>query len=408
VSDNNEKSNKKATDKFDIIKAVCIALIAIVILPIILKVFEKEEEVAFTVNTLSSEELAGESYTEKTTFDDSDMWETEVPENTGITYAVDIIDSLTETETYVEFPIDINLANAEELMLIDGVGTVTAEKIISYRNMYGYFSDYTQLMNVDGIGEKKLDNLMDYIYISEEWLEVTTAYTSAVSETTVLTTTPTTKKTVAETVTVSKATTVTTEDIVIINEEFIEDTEEETEEQTEYTNKEYEYDLKFKFEETTTTRYVNFPLELNTASVEDLMCIDGIGQQTARNIVNYAQQFGFYSVEDLLNVNGIGNSKLAAIMPYVYVNSYMLPPKEETYYQESEVFTETEPVIQNVNVNTCGKSELMQLPGIDEALADRIITFREEIGGFLKIEELTLVEGMTNEKMSAIWNYVYI
>ena len=41
-------------------------------------------------------------------------------------------------------------------------------------------------------------------------------------------------------------------------------------------------------------------------------------------------------------------------------------------------------------------------------MADRIIAFREEIDGFQKIEELTLVEGMTNEKMSAIWNYVYI
>ena len=127
MSDNNEKSNNKATDKFDTIKAVCIALIAIIILPIFLRVFKKDEEVAFTVNTLSSEEIAGESYTEKTTFDDSDMWETEVPANTKITYNVEIIDSLTEAETYVEFPIDINLANVEELMLIDGVGTVTAE-----------------------------------------------------------------------------------------------------------------------------------------------------------------------------------------------------------------------------------------------------------------------------------------
>ncbi|MBP1549299.1 MAG: helix-hairpin-helix domain-containing protein [Oscillospiraceae bacterium] len=403
MSDNNEKSNNKITDKFDTIKIVIIALIAIIILPIFLRIFKEDDEVAFTVNTLSSEELAGESYTEKTTFDDSDMWETEVPENTVITQTVESIDSL--TEAYVEFPIDINLANVEELMLIDGIGTVTAEKIISYRNMYGYFSDYTQLMNVDGIGEKKLDNLMNYIYISEEWLETTTIDTTAVLETTVLTTAPIVTKTVKETITVSKATVATTEeteDIVIVNEEFIDDVEDEPE----YSETESKYE--FKFEETTTTRYVNFPLELNTATVEELMCIDGIGEQTAQNIVNYAYQYGFYSVEDLLEVNGIGSAKLSAIMPYVYVNSYLLPPKEEPFYQESEIFTETELSVQKVNINTCMKSELLQLPGIDEALADRIITFREEIGGFLKIEELTLVEGMTNEKMSAIWNYIYI
>ncbi len=392
--------NKKTTDKIDTIKAVGIALLAIIILPIFLKAFNKEDDIVFTVNTLSSEELAGESYTEKTTFDDSDMWETEVPENTKITYGVEIVDSLTEEEIHIEFPIDINLANTEELMLIDGIGTVTAENIVSYRNMYGYFSDYTQLLNVDGIGEKKLDNLLNYIYISEDWLEVTTADTTLFIETTALTTAPATQKTNTETITVSKETTVTTEDIVIVNEEFVDEIDEETKYIAE--NDEYE----FSNEETIDTLYINFPIELNTASVDALMCIDGIGEQTARNIVNYARQYGFYSVEDLLNVNGIGSLKLAAIIPYVYVNSYLLPPKEETFYQKSEVFTETE--IFKVNVNTCGQSELMQLPGIDKTLADRIIAFREEIDGFQKIEELTLVEGMTNEKMSAIWNYVYI
>ena len=392
--------NKKTTDKIDTIKAVGIALLAIIILPIFLKAFNKEDDIVFTVNTLSSEELAGESYTEKTTFDDSDMWETEVPENTKITYGVEIVDSLTEEEIHIEFPIDINLANTEELMLIDGIGTVTAENIVSYRNMYGYFSDYTQLLNVDGIGEKKLDNLLNYIYISEDWLEVTIADTTSFIETTALTTAPAAQKTNTETITVSKETTVTTEDIVIVNEEFVDEIDEETE----YIAEDDEYE--FNNEETIDTLYINFPIELNTASVDALMCIDGIGEQTAWNIVNYARQYGFYSVEDLLNVNGIGSLKLAAIIPYVYVNSYLLPPKEETFYQKSEVFTETE--IFKVNVNTCGQSELMQLPGIDKTLADRIIAFREEIDGFQKIEELTLVEGMTNEKMSAIWNYVYI
>jgi hypothetical protein len=35
------------------------------------------EERKFTVYTLSSAELSGDTYTSKTTFDDSDMWETE-------------------------------------------------------------------------------------------------------------------------------------------------------------------------------------------------------------------------------------------------------------------------------------------------------------------------------------------
>ena len=50
----------------------------------------------------------------------------------------------------------------------------------------------------------------------------------------------------------------------------------------------------------------------------------------------------------------------------------------------------------------------MQLPGIDETLAENIISLRNRIGGFATIEELSLVEGMTNSKLSAIWNYIYV
>ena len=142
------------------------------------------------------------------------------------------------------------------------------------------------------------------------------------------------------------------------------------------------------------------------------MCIDGIGEYTAYKIIEYAASYGFYSVEDLLNVDGIGSSKLSAISPYVYVDSSMLPPKTETTMIETEalMFTETvaETMISKVNINTCSKSELMQLPSMNENLAETIIEFREKVGGFIRIEELSVVNGMTNEILSAIWNYIYV
>ena len=393
MADNSEKNNK-TPEWSDIIKVVLISLAAMIILPIILKEVGEEDKMIFTVNTLSSEELAGESYTEKTVYDDSDMWENEVTAATEITCIDEVNDLFTELQTYIEFPIDINLANAEELMCIDGIGTVTAEKIISYRNMYGYFTDYNQLLKVDGIGEKKLDIFMDYIYISDEWLESETK-TDEITETTMETTVPDTYKSNLETSTEVK---LEIEDIIIINEEF----EYETEEETRIIENEYE--------ETSENKSVIFPIELNSATVEELMCIDGVGEYIAHSIVLYAQRYGFYSVDELLNIEGIGYSKLSKISQYVYVNSYLLPAKEETSIQLTETSVEiiTETVIKSVNINSCSKYELMELPGIDASMADKIIAFREEIGGFIKIEELTLVEGMTNEKMAAIWNYVYI
>jgi competence protein ComEA len=62
------------------------------------------------------------------------------------------------------------------------------------------------------------------------------------------------------------------------------------------------------------------PLSLNTATVEQLDELDGIGPATAQKIVDYRRQHGgFRSVEELDEVPGIGEKKLAALKGKVRV-----------------------------------------------------------------------------------------
>ena len=62
------------------------------------------------------------------------------------------------------------------------------------------------------------------------------------------------------------------------------------------------------------------PLDLNTAAVEQLQSVPGIGPKTAVAIVNFRVKSGpFRRVEDLLAIKGISKRKLEELRPYVTV-----------------------------------------------------------------------------------------
>ncbi|MCL2487333.1 MAG: ComEA family DNA-binding protein [Oscillospiraceae bacterium] len=61
--------------------------------------------------------------------------------------------------------LNLNYATAEELMSINGIGTVTAGKIIRYRETHGGFSAVEELLNIDGIGEKSLAKWREYFIV---------------------------------------------------------------------------------------------------------------------------------------------------------------------------------------------------------------------------------------------------
>lgn len=61
--------------------------------------------------------------------------------------------------------ININGASKEELDSLPGVGEVTAQKILDYREENKEFKSIDEIKNVKGIGENKFNDLKDYICI---------------------------------------------------------------------------------------------------------------------------------------------------------------------------------------------------------------------------------------------------
>lgn len=62
------------------------------------------------------------------------------------------------------------------------------------------------------------------------------------------------------------------------------------------------------------------PLDLNTATIEQLQQLPGVGPTTAKAIVHFREKSGrFRRVQDLLAIRGITKHKLETLRPYVTI-----------------------------------------------------------------------------------------
>ena len=82
---------------------------------------------------------------------------------TSPTIPADTESAETTSVAVISFPIDINSATQEEFMALPGIGDVLAKRILAYREEINGFSQAEDLLNVEGIGKKRFEEILDLI-----------------------------------------------------------------------------------------------------------------------------------------------------------------------------------------------------------------------------------------------------
>lgn len=159
-------------------------------------------------------------------------------------------------------------------------------------------------------------------------------------------------------------------------------------------------------------------ININTADIDELMKINGIGEVTAAEIISYREQNGdFRNIEEIMNVYGIGEAIFGHISGYIYVENPVYDIEEEPTENitEPETFqeTETEPEITledvaPININTAGIELLVLLPHVNEQIAQDIITLREQLHGFSDVYELLYVENLDQKQVAEMEEFVTV
>ncbi|WP_394964779.1 ComEA family DNA-binding protein [Candidatus Allofournierella excrementigallinarum] len=61
-----------------------------------------------------------------------------------------------------------------------------------------------------------------------------------------------------------------------------------------------------------------------------------------------------------------------------------------------------------VDLNTATEAELQSVPGIGEEMARAILQYREDFGGFIIVDQLLLVDGVSTSDVAVWRDYFYI
>lgn len=155
-----------------------------------------------------------------------------------------------------------------------------------------------------------------------------------------------------------------------------------------------------------TNSFHPFKFNPNTVNASALEAM-GVEEDEINALIIFRQKGGSIgSPEAFAKIPGINSNTANLLMPYI-----SLDITQDTIVKAPIVKQETAVAKKNnkmIDINTASASDFETLPGIDEALANRIVKFRTTIHGFTAVEDMLNTSGLDKDVFETIKPYVTI
>ncbi|MBD0287132.1 MAG: helix-hairpin-helix domain-containing protein [Bacteroidota bacterium] len=161
--------------------------------------------------------------------------------------------------------------------------------------------------------------------------------------------------------------------------------------------------------------YINgelFRFDPNTLPTEGWKRL-GLNDHTIRTINNYRSKGGhFYKPDDLKKIWGMPQDFYERVVNYVVIPSE--PNSNYTFKNQAAQQTNTNTDTKSgkriavVDVNTADTSSFIALPGIGSKLATRITNFRDKLGGFYSVEQISETYGLPDSTFQKLKPYFHV
>ncbi|HUS03756.1 MAG TPA: helix-hairpin-helix domain-containing protein, partial [Chitinophagaceae bacterium] len=127
----------------------------------------------------------------------------------------------------------------------------------------------------------------------------------------------------------------------------------------------------------------------------------------AETIQKYLSKGGhFYSPEDISKIWGLHKDDVERLLPYVRIeNSKKENADNKTEFNRNTSpgsYRNKKPSPQVIDINAGDTSAFISLPGIGSKLAQRIISFRDKLGGFYSVDQVKETYGLPDSTFQII------